>query len=362
MNAHLDPDGQGAAAPPFHGGSFPSTPSPTSLYRRPSVVSSCSWENGLSSYSSEMSLQSPTTPQADDATSPHGLYIPDSQQLFPAIGTTDVPSLPGFPSSYPVGPERADPYPPKDFLISQLLNPPTFSGFDDMTMSSGPETTGASQQHPLYEVPSYKLEATPSFYDLSSSMDPWSSSPPQPGPAHGSTVMPAQILTGPRTPQGDGRHGSMGSLPGSAKSRSSEELLTYYPFTTPSPSVSASGELPGWSRPSTCAGNSSEPSTPTRRATRPKARSAVPKKWEPRYIYPKNEKKHKCRHPGCNGAFQRQEHLKRHETSHTGDRPHECRVAGCKFKGSRSDNLKQHMKRHRIRGGRVKYVPDLVID
>ncbi|KAL3480337.1 regulatory protein brlA [Aspergillus californicus] len=68
----------------------------------------------------------------------------------------------------------------------------------------------------------------------------------------------------------------------------------------------------------------------------------------------------KCKEPGCNGRFKRQEHLKRHMKSHSKDKPHVCWVPGCHRAFSRSDNLNAHYtKTHSKRGGRNRYVATL---
>ncbi|KKK18343.1 hypothetical protein P175DRAFT_0555482 [Aspergillus ochraceoroseus IBT 24754] len=68
----------------------------------------------------------------------------------------------------------------------------------------------------------------------------------------------------------------------------------------------------------------------------------------------------KCREPGCNGRFKRQEHLKRHMKSHSKEKPHVCWVPGCHRAFSRSDNLNAHYtKTHSKRGGRNRYVATL---
>lgn len=55
-----------------------------------------------------------------------------------------------------------------------------------------------------------------------------------------------------------------------------------------------------------------------------------------------------CKVPGCNRAFKRVEHLKRHNKMHTGEKPFVCKFPGCSRGFSRSDNLNAHYKTHNI--------------
>lgn len=61
-------------------------------------------------------------------------------------------------------------------------------------------------------------------------------------------------------------------------------------------------------------------------------------------------KKHVCTTEGCNKRFRRLENLKRHQRTHTHERPYPCTVPGCKKRFSRSDNLAQHVKTHQRQG------------
>jgi zinc finger protein BrlA len=66
-----------------------------------------------------------------------------------------------------------------------------------------------------------------------------------------------------------------------------------------------------------------------------------------------------CKFEGCNGRFQRQEHLKRHEKTHTNAEVYPCKF--CEHIFNRTDNLKQHVGLHTVQGkksSRTKYHPD----
>ena len=51
-----------------------------------------------------------------------------------------------------------------------------------------------------------------------------------------------------------------------------------------------------------------------------------------------------CKHPGCNYKTTRSGHMKRHERTHTKEKPYKCTM--CSYTASRSDHLRRHMKIH----------------
>jgi hypothetical protein len=71
-----------------------------------------------------------------------------------------------------------------------------------------------------------------------------------------------------------------------------------------------------------------------------------------------------CTHEGCDKgttkAFTRQEHLRRHELTHSKDRKLKCPFCPKRFQDGRKDNLKDHLSRHakpHSKGKRTRYDP-----
>lgn len=61
----------------------------------------------------------------------------------------------------------------------------------------------------------------------------------------------------------------------------------------------------------------------------------------------------------CTKRFRRMEHLRRHQKTHTHERPFKCTVVNCGRRFSRTDNLKAHMLTHTKKSGRNEYIEGL---
>ena len=76
----------------------------------------------------------------------------------------------------------------------------------------------------------------------------------------------------------------------------------------------------------------------------------------PSHVRIQNKAIKKCEWPGCNGRFQRQEHLKRHEKTHINAETYICQFCNRPF--GRSDNLKSHTRLHTKKTPRTQYFPE----
>ncbi|KAI3627262.1 hypothetical protein GLX27_001076 [Malassezia furfur] len=91
----------------------------------------------------------------------------------------------------------------------------------------------------------------------------------------------------------------------------------------------------------------------TQTAVRARGRNAGP----PPLVVSSADKLHVCH---CGRRFKRMEHLKRHNRTHTQERPHKCPVESCGKSFGRSDNLAQHLKTHYRPAGLVGRASELL--
>jgi hypothetical protein len=101
------------------------------------------------------------------------------------------------------------------------------------------------------------------------------------------------------------------------------------------------------------------PSSPILRHIR-RCHVSKPAKGDFPLIVSSDDKPHECLISTCRKRFKRQEHLRRHERTHTQERPFRCEVCAKMF--GRTDNLKAHLRTHTKRkGGRNLFVPGLEV-
>ncbi|KAI8871279.1 hypothetical protein GQ42DRAFT_162117 [Ramicandelaber brevisporus] len=149
---------------------------------------------------------------------------------------------------------------------------------------------------------------------------------------------------------GPTRHGSLRSI----RTITSLHKTTLASSTTPAPTCAPDDLLPNDSVPMLGSMSVSEQTqqssdgTPTPEDT--KAQQSKASRAPVKRSTDDPNRKYICSVPGCGSRFNRSEHLKRHESTHSGQRPFECDICHRFF--SRYDNMKQHREIHTAGRGR----------
>ncbi|KAI9829950.1 MAG: hypothetical protein M1819_005922 [Sarea resinae] len=391
----IDTQGHCSSASSSFSSADPSTPSPSFFYRRPSIASSSSWEPGLSGRSSVISPQSPgpSTPKREEELSPVDLFAAEPYSSYSAA------MMPNTLSERELG-EVLMPFsqPFEDVATSGIgAASKSFLDFDygEYQMSSFGQMPNpflqdsarfvAASSTPTYDPALFRFDLTQAC-DFSSPLESAFTTPTSERHHPSRTVVPSQTCAEPivGTSQTPGVVSAVATS--SAPTATTSSYHSFYDRSNTLNPDSPSSSMTGYSlTPSPTRTPSRHPST---RSTRPQhhqqhhhqqhhraslfsnppsstsSTTRITKLKKPsrratqmtRYgveaeIVGTN-KVHKCKwlNPedgsACDKAFQRQEHLKRHEKTHDGKKPFKCLVPGCPKSFSRSDNLKSHNNTH----------------
>ena len=349
--------------------------------RRPSTASSSSWAQSLSAHSSSFSSQhstAPSTPPDGKSYYPMGPFVPHASYNFSAPGEnpsvfSEEQNVDLCDESFMIGPG------PMNFPNEHLANW-EFAQFSEGTLDASfmeaQRESSMDIQDQVEFAPATGLDAffsRPMFEGTQTSPD-FASIPHERRDVESSrsaspqTIVPSQTIARPSTPVSglaDGFRSPIRTpvrtpIYTSTKSEASmspnEPFPEYSPYTTPSiessPADSFLRTPRVWERRFTpsvldygC--KTPSPSRVTKRGSRHAGQSLMDRSP---FIVSKGDKIHKCHYPGCDGAFKRQEHLKRHQKKHAPDEnPFKCVVKDCKKVEdgfNRTDNLKAHFKTH----------------
>ena len=359
------------------------------LSPRPSTASSSTWAHWLSAHSSSFSSQhstDPCTPPNDKAYYPMDPLVPHAPYSFPSQGGnmsifTEEASIDLCDENLLMGSRQSN-FPNKQLATWELaafgegsvgalfMEAQHESSMDMQDQMDFAPATGldAFFSRPMFERTQTKQDSI-SFHHARRDIELNGSVSPQ-------TIIPSQTFARPSTPVSAvaGGFHTPAHTPGfhmsvdtsartptytSVKLEASEASVSSEPFPMYSPCTSPSieGSPPSyffqtprvWERRFTptvldygC--KTSSPTRTTKRGSRHTGQSIMDRAP---FIVSKGDKIHKCHYPGCDGAFKRQEHLKRHQKKHAKDeKPFKCEVPGCKAKFDRTDNLKAHYYTH----------------
>lgn len=392
MSYDVDSQYECASASSSFSSGGPLTPSHSysDFSRRPSTASSSSWAQCLSAHSGSFSSQlstAPSTPPTGKAYYSMDPFVPLAPYRFSTPGEktsafSEEPSVDLCDENFMM--EAGSMNFPNKHLAQWELTAFAEGSLGVPPMETQPESSVNTQDQVAF-APVIGLDAfftRPMWEETQTSegftaitqarrdVDSSSNVSPQ-------TIVPSHAFARPSTPGSalaDGLHTPVHS-PGlhspihtppqtpvysSAKSEASdsptEQFSMYSPYATPSVEsspVDCFVQTPRvWERrftPSALDYGCKTPS-PSRMAKRGSRHAGQSIMDRSPFIVSKGDKIHKCHFAGCDGAFKRQEHLKRHQKKHAKDEnPFKCVVAKCKktTEGfNRTDNLNAHFRTH----------------
>ncbi|BGO95400.1 hypothetical protein NBRC10512_001869 [Rhodotorula toruloides] len=327
----------------------------------------------------------PASP-ATSHTSSYATYPPslDSTYSTPRTRATYFPrqqrlaSPLQIPSSAPVDQGRFQPYPDVESSSMEvsysLPHPPTQRRTIHSRRREKPMSTFAQEQvvdsgYAPSRVPqvlqSPVSPAVPS-YGNGPALVPIPGTPTSTGQAHSAHSSRAPSPAASRRSSGasSGYTSAHAALVSAASMNRLLSRMTAPPSTPPPPPQQASA---GSSYESSSVSKTVQPSRPTTpdaststAADKPKEPKHLVSAIHPRYRQTspptpsdspdKPRRLHKCEFEGCGKEFKRLEHVKRHERTHTLEKPFMCDFPGCSRFFSRNDNLAQHRKTHAKNG------------
>jgi len=343
----------------------PTPPTPAALlHRRCSDASSVSWDSGC-----ESSLPSTPGGPGDYGSHPRqlsytdsllmdgdtdGVYSPSGSAISHGIAIAPkLLSLPSYPNSAPMIPQSHPAHPSHTSQYQhQRCSPPMHMGMGLgpsplplRSMSScgalHPSQQQQQQQHQQQQQQQAQNRKSSSDSGLDCFRDRFSgysypiqtcSSPQELG------YSPDQYSLLPAEYQSHGARLEFTAPPNCNEAAMSALHLRYLPRSPMTPGLPLDGQLRKHAA-----------------ATAKKAKGAALGRLP--VVVSNKDKPHACSVGACSARFKRQEHLRRHERTHTDERPFGCNVCGRKF--SRTDNLRMHRKTHMKKTGRNLFVPGL---
>lgn len=370
------------------GGPLTPSHSYSDFSRRPSTASSSSWTQCLSAHSGSFSSQfstAPSTPPNGKAFYSMDPFVPLAPYGFSSSGEessifSEEPSVSLCDENFMMEAGSMN-FPTKHLDQWELaafaegsLGAPLMETQPESSMNTQDQVafTPATGLDAFFSRPMFeRTQASPDFTAITQARrdaDSSSSVSPQ-------TIVPSQTLARPSTPvsaladrfhtpvHSPGFHTPLHTplrtpIDRSVKLEGSvsptEQFPMYSTYTTPSvdgsPADSFFQKPRVWERrfkPSVldygC--KTPSPSRPAKRGSRRAGQSIMDRSP---LIISKGDKIHKCHYPGCEGAFKRQEHLKRHQKKHVKSEDlFRCVVVECKKKGfDRTDNFTAHLRTH----------------